>query len=93
MPSPRRRPPPSPDHGPDRGPATPAVSGLSPFRLISRLGLAAVVVVVAIAFATGTAADLPWGALAGFVVIFGAMFLTARRRDRALRDAFPDDEE
>ena len=49
-------------------------------------------VVVAVAFLTGTSDDLPWGALIGVVVILGAMGVTARRRERRMRDAFPDDD-
>jgi len=52
-----------------------------------------VLVVVAVAFATGTADDLPWGALVGVVLVLGAMVLTARRRERMMRDAFPEDDE
>jgi LPXTG-motif cell wall-anchored protein len=49
-----------------------------------------VAVVVAVAFLTGTSDDLPWGALIGVVVILGAMAVTARRRERRMRGAFPD---
>lgn len=91
MPSPSRRRPATPP--PERGPARPAARGPGPFRLIAGVGVVVIAVVVVVAFATGTAGDLPWGALAGVVVILAAMVLTARRRERALRDAFPDDEE
>ncbi len=91
MPSaPRRRPPPPPSGG---QPAGGAPSRPRPFRLILPAGLALVVLVVAIAFITGTADDLPWGALIGVVVLLGAMAVTGRRRERRMREAFPDDEE
>lgn len=90
-PSRRRRPPgPPPAAGAPRD--TPP-SGGGPFRLIVGAGLILVVVVVAVAFLTGTSDDLPWGALIGVAVILGAMGLTARRRERRMRDAFPDDED
>lgn len=92
MPSaPRRRPPTPPPAGDAPEGAKPAGSG--PFRLIVRGGLILVVAVVAIAFATGTADDLPWGALIGVVVLLGAMLVNARRRERRMREAFPDDED
>lgn len=91
MPSPPRRrppgPPPAADAPPDVSPA-----GRGPFPLIVGGGLVLVVVVVAIAFLTGTSDDLPWGALIGVVIILGAMGLTMRRRERRMRDAFPDDD-
>ncbi|HZJ28503.1 MAG TPA: hypothetical protein VFD37_00775, partial [Solirubrobacterales bacterium] len=74
-------------------PAGGAPSRPRPFRLILPAGLALVVLVVAIAFITGTADDLPWGALIGVVVLLGAMAVTGRRRERRMREAFPDDEE
>lgn len=91
MPSPRRRPPgppPAPDTRRDR-----SDRGRGPFPLIVGGGLLVVAVVVVVAFLTGTSGDLPWGALAGVIVILGAMAATARRRERAMRDAFPDDED
>ena len=92
MPSPPRRRPPSPpppaDVSHDASP-----SGRGPFRLIVGGGLVLVAVVVAGAFLTGTSDDLPWGALIGVVVILGAMAVTARRRERRMREAFPDDED
>ncbi len=87
---PRRRPPTPPPSG--SVPRAPR-EGSGPFRMILAAGLALVVVVVAIAFITGTADDLPWGALIGVVVLLGAMAVTARRRERRMREAFPDDEE
>lgn len=91
MPSPPRRRPPNPPPAPDAEPGTPP-SGRGPFPLIVGGGFALVAVVVAVAFLTGTSGDLPWGALIGVVVILAAMGLTARRRERRMRDAFPDDE-
>ncbi len=92
MPSPPRRRPPGPPPAPD-APRDPSPGGRGPFPLIVGGGLALVAVVVAVAFLTGTSDDLPWGALIGVVVILGAMAATARRRERSMRDAFPDDED
>ena len=94
MPSAPRRRPPSPPPAPPAGePAVePAAAGAGPFRLIALGGGALIVVVVAVAFLTGTADDLPWGALIGVVILLGAMLVTARRRERRMRDAFPEDD-
>lgn len=91
MPPPERRRPPNPPPAPDPA-RDPSPSGRGPFPLIVGGGLALVAVVVAVAFLTGTSDDLPWGALIGVVVILGAMGVTARRRERRMRDAFPDDD-
>lgn len=71
---------------------SPAPAGAGPFRVIALGGAALIVVVVAVAFATGTADDLPWGALIGVVVLLGAMVVTARRRERRMRETFPEDD-
>lgn len=90
----RRRPPPRPPGEPPAGrPSTPRWAGRGPVSAIAAVGGVVVLVVVAVAFATGTADDLPWGALIGVVVVLGAMVLTARRRERMMRDAFPEDDE
>lgn len=93
MPSAPRRRPPSPPPDPDDpvADATPTRGG--PFQLIAAGGAVVIVAVVAIAFLTGTADDLPWGALIGVLVLLGAMLAAARRRERRMREAFPDDEE
>jgi LPXTG-motif cell wall-anchored protein len=89
----RRRPPPRPpgDPPPER-PRTPRWAARGPVTTIASVGALVVVCVVVVAFATGTADDLPWGAIIGVVVVLGAMVLTARRRERMLRDAFPEDD-
>jgi LPXTG-motif cell wall-anchored protein len=101
METPRRRRPParrgaSSPTGSD-APAEPApgarAGGFGPVRLIAGVGALVVAAVIAVAAATGTADDLPWGAIVGVVVILGAMVLTSRRRERRMRDAFPDDED
>lgn len=92
MPSTPRRRPPSPPPAPDEPAAESARPGGGPFRLIALGGIALIVVVVTIAFLTGTADDLPWGALIGVVILLGAMLVTARRRERRMRGAFPDDD-
>lgn len=96
MEPPRRRRP------PERSPAGPAAppparpargGGVGPVRLITVGGALLVPAVIAVAVATGTADDLPWGAIAGVAVILSAMALSGRRRERRMREAFPDDEE
>jgi len=91
----RRQPPPRPPDGdPEPAPAAePRRNPFGPVRAIALGGAVLVVVVVAIALATGTADDLPWGAVIGVVIILGAMVVTARRREQRMREAFPDDEE
>ncbi|WP_217922980.1 LPXTG cell wall anchor domain-containing protein [Miltoncostaea oceani] len=89
----RRRPPPRPPgEPPPARPRTPRWAARGPVTTIASVGALVVVVVVVVAFATGTADDLPWGAIIGVVVVLGAMVLTARRRERMLRDAFPEDD-
>ena len=47
--------------------------------------LVIVAVVIVVAFATGTADDLPWGAIIGVLVVLAFAFGVARRR-AALRE-------
>jgi hypothetical protein len=84
---PRARPP-----APAEPPAAPAkveegppVRGRSPFGLIGWGALLVVVAVIVVAFATGTAGDLPWGAIIGVLVVLGFALAVARRR-AALRE-------
>ncbi|MGZ8619969.1 MAG: LPXTG cell wall anchor domain-containing protein [Actinomycetota bacterium] len=89
----RRRPPPrTPGGDPPARPSTPRWAARGPVSTIAAVGALVVLVVVVVAFATGTADDLPWGALIGVLVVLGAMVLTARRRERMMRDAFPEDD-
>ena len=84
---PRRRPragPPAPADPPAAGPAedeedAPA-RGRNPFGLVGGFALAVVVVVIVVAFATGTADDLPWGAIIGVLVVLAFALAVARRR-------------
>lgn len=57
--------------------------------LLAAAGL--IVLVILVALATGTADDLPWGAIimAALVLAFG--WVTARRRTRALAQLDDDD--
>ncbi len=61
--------------------------------VVGAIGAVAAAVVIAVAFVTGTADDLPWGAIIGLGVILAALVGGARRRERRMREAFPDDEE
>jgi peptidoglycan/LPS O-acetylase OafA/YrhL len=95
MESSRRRRPPARPPAPSPPPATPprrARPSFGSIPLVAGVGLIVVVAVIAVAFATGTADDLPWGAIAGVVVILAIMVVTGRRRARSIREAFPDDE-
>ena len=51
-----------------------------PFRPILLIGLALVVGVVVVAAATGTADDLPWGAIIGVLVVMALAYVAGRRR-------------
>ena len=51
-----------------------------PFRTILLLCLALVVVVVLVAAATGTAGDLPCGAIIGVLVVMAFAYVAGRRR-------------
>ena len=89
---PRRRPrarPPAPAEPPASpvpvGDETPARRRRNPFGVVGWAALAVVVVVITVAFATGTADDLPWGAIIGVLVVLAFAFAVARRR-AAMRD-------
>ena len=84
---PRRRPragPPAPADPPAAAPGedeegAPA-RGRNPFGLVGSAALVIVAVVIVVAFATGTADDLPWGAIIGVLVVLAFAFGVARRR-------------
>ena len=61
---------------PPRSPAR----GSHPFRPILLIGLGLVVGVVVVAAATGTADDLPWGAIIGVLVVMALAYVAGRRR-------------
>lgn len=95
MDTPRRRQPPERPPAPpppDDPPARRAGPPLASIPVFAGIALVAVFVVIGVAVATGTADQLPWGAIAGVVLILAVMVVTARRRARSIRDAFPDDE-
>ncbi|MEZ0285761.1 MAG: hypothetical protein ACAH79_11065 [Thermoleophilia bacterium] len=89
---PRRRPragPPAPADPPASAPGedeegAPA-RGRNLFGLVGWAALVIVAVVIVVAFATGTADDLPWGAIIGVLVVLVFAFWVARRR-AALRE-------
>ena len=49
--------------------------------------------VIVVAVLTGTADDLPWGALIGIGIVLVVMAAGARRRRRRMDEAFGDDDE
>lgn len=61
--------------------------------LVGAAGAAVVGVVIVVAFLTGTADDLPWGAVIGIGVVLAAMALTSRRRRRRMDQAFPPEDD
>ena len=84
---PRRRPraaPPVPADPPDAAPGEdeegPRARGRNPFGLVGWAALVIVAVVIVVAFATGTADDLPWGAIIGVLVVLLFALGVARRR-------------
>jgi hypothetical protein len=88
---PRRRRP-RPPAAPSEPAAAPAeerearVGGRSPFGLIGWTAFAVVVAVIVVAFATGTADELPWGAIIGVLVVLAFALAVARRRAAARGD-------
>ncbi|MGD9573535.1 MAG: LPXTG cell wall anchor domain-containing protein [Thermoleophilia bacterium] len=54
------------------------------FVIVGLAGAALTAVVIVVAFLTGTADDLPWGAIIGIGILLVAMAVVARRRRRAL---------
>jgi hypothetical protein len=80
---PRARPPAPADPPADppvEQPEDAPVRGRSPFGLIGGAALLVVVAVIVVAFATGTADDLPWGAIIGVLLVLAFAFAVARRR-------------
>lgn len=77
--APRTRPPGPPSAGPE-GPGGTGGAGRHPFRGVLIAATVLVVGVVAVAFATGTADDLPWGAIAGIAVIMIVAYVVGGRR-------------
>jgi peptidoglycan/LPS O-acetylase OafA/YrhL len=79
---PRARPPAAadPPNAPDEDAQDAPVRGRSPFGVIGAAALVVVVAVIVVAFATGTADDLPWGAIIGVLVVLAFAFAVARRR-------------
>jgi LPXTG-motif cell wall-anchored protein len=83
--APRRRPRPRPPAPPEPAGAEPGEADAPPrrapaFAVVWWAALAIVAVVVLVAFATGTADDLPWGAIIGVVVVLGFAWIALRRR-------------
>ena len=82
----RRRPrarPPVPAEPPAAGPGehqSAPVRRRTPFGLIGWAALVVVVAVIVVAFATGTADELPWGAIIGVLLVLAFAFAVARRR-------------
>jgi hypothetical protein len=76
---PRARPPAGPGEVPDPAPARRRPA----FVRVAWIALAAVAAVVAVALLTGTADDLPWGAVVGVVVIAAIALVVDRRRAAA----------
>ncbi len=88
--APRRRPrqpPPAPPEPPGAAPPeeeVPPPRRGGAFAVVWWAALALVVVVVIVAFATGTADDLPWGAIIGVLAVLGFALIALRRRAAAL---------
>jgi LPXTG-motif cell wall-anchored protein len=80
----RRRPrtgPPGPAEEPAAGGReSPGPRAGNRFTPLIAIGAAVVLAVVAIAFATGTADDLPWGAIIGVLVLIAFAWIAGRRR-------------
>lgn len=83
-PSPRRRPPPAPRPDPSLPPKAGSRRPFAPnaFRGVLIAGAVLVVGVIVTALATGTADQLPWGAIIGVVAIMAFAFVAGRRRAR-----------
>lgn len=85
--------PPSPRRGPRRLRGTAGAPAPAPprppsnaFRGVLIAGAVLIAGVIVVALATGTADQLPWGAMIGVVVIMAAAFVAGRRRARAFGD-------
>lgn len=92
----RRRPrtrPPAGSQAPAQGgsEAAPAL-GRNPFGLVIGGALVLIGVVIAVAFATGTGDDLPWGAIIGLLAVLAFAWVAGRRRRRTIADDDADDE-
>ncbi len=61
-------------------PSEPPARGRHPFRTFLLVGVALVVGVIVVAVATGTADDLPWGAIIGVLVVMAFAYVAGRRR-------------
>jgi hypothetical protein len=78
-----RRPPPAPPEPPDAAPAeaeAPPPRRGNAFAVVWWAALVVVIGVVVIAFATGTADDLPWGAIIGVLAVLAFAWVALRRR-------------
>ena len=84
--TPRRRPRARPPAAPGTAPAVPPDAGLgrrrNPFALVVWVALALVAGVIVVAFATGTADELPWGAIIGVLAVLAFAYVAGRRRGR-----------
>lgn len=58
----------------------------NPFGIVWWAALVVVVAVTVAAFATGTADDLPWGAVIGVLAVLAFAYVAGRRRRMALGD-------
>lgn len=58
----------------------------NPFGIVWWAALVVVAAVVVVAFATGTADDLPWGAVIGVLAVLAFAYVAGRRRRMALGD-------
>jgi LPXTG-motif cell wall-anchored protein len=58
----------------------------NPFGIVWWAAAVIVVAVIVVAFATGTADELPWGAIIGVLAVLAFAYVAGRRRRMALRD-------
>jgi peptidoglycan/LPS O-acetylase OafA/YrhL len=61
--------------------------------VVGAIGALVVAAVIVVAVLTGTADDLPWGALIGIGIVLVVMAAGARRRRRRMDEAFGDNDE
>ncbi len=64
---------------------------LPTFALVGIAGAVLTAVVIVVAFLTGTADDLPWGAIIGIGILLVAMVFVSRRRRRQMERAMEED--
>jgi hypothetical protein len=95
--APRRRPRPRPPAPPDPPGAAPVDEDappprrMDPFGVVWWAALAVVLAVIVVAFATGTADELPWGAIIGVLVVLAFAWVVGRRRAALRREDDGDD--